>query len=83
MAMGKICPICRGQTFHNKGSHHACNQCDFIGWGWNQPVTKVGSGRGVKCPNCNKQTLHTIVGPQHGMSIFRCSICDYAGVGRQ
>lgn len=83
MAMGKTCPMCGQRTFHDRGSHHECRGCHFVGWGWNQPVTGMGSGKGMKCPNCGKHMLHTITWLDDQQYVLRCSCCDYAGVGRQ
>jgi predicted RNA-binding Zn-ribbon protein involved in translation (DUF1610 family) len=67
---------------HDSGSFSQCPKCGFIGWWLLDPV-RPGQGRGYKCVNCGRQTLHNLV-PVPGTNnvvMFRCSTCLYAGVG--
>jgi hypothetical protein len=48
---GRICPNCKKATFHVIGNAGECSNCGFSG------KKPVGSGKGMKCPICGKNTL--------------------------
>jgi Zn ribbon nucleic-acid-binding protein len=77
--MGKKCPYCGKQTFHDEGPHHRCKKCGVLGWAWHQPVKNVGSGLGKKCPGCEQQTLHKVFGSKR-LTVRRCSTCNFTTV---
>jgi hypothetical protein len=76
---GSRCPNCGSLTFFDKGAYQGC-RCGYIGWSWRQGVNGVGKGKGNICPNCARQTLHSIVTLPHGEKIRRCATCDYSAV---
>ena len=83
MALGKKCPHCGNQTFHNQGSVHICSSCNYIGWQWRQSVVAMGKGKGGKgnkCPNCGNQTLHAVVSLPDDSKLRRCGTCDFSGI---
>jgi hypothetical protein len=77
---GSRCPGCSKLTFFDKGSYDECSRCGFIGWSWRKGVSKVGSGKGITCPNCENQTLHDIKTLEGGRLLRRCGICDYSAL---
>ena len=79
MPIGKKCPFCGELTLHGDASME-CSNCGFIGWQLIAPVNP-GKGKGNKCVNCKKQTLHSLKSvADRGVEIMRCSVCLYAGV---
>lgn len=78
MAMGASCPHCGSKTFHDNGSVSVCKTCSAVGWSWRKEVSHTGKGRGNKCPNCEKQTLHKVGVLGAGQVIRRCGTCDYS-----
>ena len=82
MAKGKKCSFCSALTLHDDDSESfsECSNCGFVGWGVGAPV-EPGKGKGSRCINCKKQTLHSLtMVADTGVEMFRCSICRYAGV---
>lgn len=80
LALGQQCPSCSGQTFHNKGSYRQCSRCGYVGWPWSHAPTGVGSGRGNRCPQCDKLTLHDIVEVPGKYMARRCTTCNYVSI---
>lgn len=52
---GKICPKCSKQTFYETNTGRECTQC---GCKMTLPVANGKGGRGRRCANCNKMTVH-------------------------
>ena len=77
--MGKRCPRCGGQTFHNRGPLYRCKPCRLAGWSLHQRVKEIGSGSGKQCPGCERQTLHKVF-QSKGIEVRRCSRCSFATV---
>lgn len=51
---GKVCPKCKQRTFFTTiGEDRECTQC-----GYSMKVRIGSKGRGEKCPNCGKFTVH-------------------------
>lgn len=65
-------------TFHGDGSVYQCNRCGAVGWSWKQGVSEVGKGRGKRCPNCEKLTMHQVAELQTKQKIRRCGTCDFS-----
>jgi hypothetical protein len=80
MTRGAACPGCGKLTFFDEGSYEKCSQCGYIGWSWKKGVSKVGKGKGTKCPNCSNHTLHKILTLAGGQNVRRCGICDYSAI---
>ena len=79
---GYRCPSCDTLTIHldkESESFSKCSNCGFVGWRIIDPV-KPGKGKGNKCVNCRKSTLHYLT-TLEGVDMFRCSVCLYAGIG--
>ena len=58
---GSKCPHCGVCKFHDNRSYLECLGCGYIGWSWQQKISKVGSGKGNTCSHCTRQNLHDIV----------------------
>ena len=80
MPKGSKCSFCGELTFHvdNSESFSECSTCGFVGWRVGAPVYP-GKGKGFRCVNCGKHTLHFLA-EVTDVEMFRCSICQYAGV---
>lgn len=78
---GSTCPSCNQRTFYDNGSVKQCTQCNATGWGWNKGI-EPGQGRGQKCTNCAKMTLHAVANLGN-YTIRRCSTCDYSLVSNE
>lgn len=78
---GSVCPSCSQKTYYNNGAVKQCTQCHATGWGWNH-VVEPGQGKGQKCPNCTKQTLHSVA-EVGALTVRRCSTCDYSLVANE
>ena len=79
MAKGAWCPYCNKSTYHDKGSLSICSSCGAVGWSWQKGISKVGKGRGNKCPNCESLTLHAAgYLPKSDQCVRRCGTCDYS-----
>ncbi len=79
MPRGKKCPFCDRLTLRGDALME-CSICGFVGWRVTAPVNP-GKGRGYKCVNCKKQTLHSLQNVKDtDVEILRCSVCQYAGV---
>ena len=62
---GKLCPNCKELTFYKTtGENRKCTKC-----GYEMTVPINAKGRGEKCPNCGRQTVHC----QNGKLI--CTSC--------
>jgi hypothetical protein len=83
MPKGSKCSFCNQLTLHIdvSESFRKCATCGFVGWRLLDPV-RPGSGKGYRCVNCGKQTLHylELVPDTNNVAMFRCSTCLYAGV---
>ncbi len=77
MSRGRLCPICGYETYHNEGAFNKCSNCDSVGWALNHPVGPLGKGKGYKCPNCKKATLHDVEIIEDKFLARRCTICNY------
>lgn len=73
---GYKCPICEERTYHDNENHFSCSHCKSIGWPTHKAVVGVGKGRGLRCPNCMKLTLHDIAVVEK-ITIRRCKVCNY------
>ena len=79
MPRGRKCPFCGELTLHDDALME-CSNCGFIGWQVFSPVNP-GPGKGYKCVNCGKSTLHSLKSvADKNVEILRCSVCMYAGV---
>ena len=79
MPRGNKCPFCNTLTLHvnDSRSFRERSSCGFVGWRLTAPV-KPGPGKGKRCVNCRKSTLHSLT-DTGGFAVFRCSTCLYAG----
>ena len=63
---GKLCPQCKELTFFKTvGEDRKCTKC-----GYEMHVRPSSKGRGEKCPNCGRMTVHN----QNGKK--RCTSCN-------
>lgn len=80
MPPGTKCPYCEEPRFHAQGSFRQCLTCGFVGWKVSDPAAR-GPGSGIRCPNCQKRTLHSLLrSSDPDVEMYRCTICLYAGV---
>ena len=82
MPRGSKCSFCNQFKLHLDGSESfsECSNCGFVGWRVGDPVYP-GQGKGFRCTNCQKQTLHFLMKVEDtDVEMFRCSTCLYAGV---
>jgi DNA-directed RNA polymerase subunit RPC12/RpoP len=78
MAKGYRCPNCGIQKGEHNGSHIYCPDCEAIFWDLNDSSFENGKGKGNKCHNCGKFTLHNINDIESDsdiIKIYRCSTC--------
>ena len=82
MPPGMKCPNCAQQSFHLNlsQSFRECINCHFVGWSIVDTVNRPGRGQGIRCPHCEKQTLHRLEARVEGSVVLRCSRCLYGGV---
>ena len=73
---GKKCPLCKKMTLHDHGTHLRCSndKCEAVFFDWKHPAEANGQGQGLRCPNCENQTLHVIV-QAHDNEYRGCSKC--------
>jgi len=80
MPRGMRCPHCQENTYHDKSSYRECANCGYIGWSWYHKIADVGQGRGNTCPWCSQYTLHDIKIMDNGLTIRRCTTCNYTAL---
>lgn len=79
----KACPVC-GKVAHVKKGYYRCKNrlCSACFWSPDDDV-HIGRGKGFRCYQCQKQTLHVLVDGLEGVfaervipvKIARCSTC--------
>lgn len=83
MPQRRKCTFCNRLTLRvddASKSYSECSNCGFVGWAPLDPVNP-GSGKGYRCVNCGKHTLHEMTNvPDSDVAMYRCSTCSYAGV---
>ena len=77
MPRGRVCPKCGNDTYHDKGAYNICSQCQSVGWASTHPIGPLGKGKGNRCPNCSKYTLHDVDFVENKFLARRCTTCNY------